>query len=167
MRHAGTKIQPVRSRAAMPAHDCPPARLNHSGALYFLKMSALAIALSGISACSVSKNVTASDDNALVTASITKPIEAEGIDSSDAELIKEVVAKSETGTPPPMTLAWSNPDTGNKGTITAIDKFVGSHGQQCKKFQTSVDTFMGVSIYNGETCELRKDMWVLSWFLRD
>ena len=26
---------------------------------------------------------------------------------------------------------------------------------------------MGISLYNGETCELKKGLWVLSWFLRD
>lgn len=167
MRHAETKIQPVHSMAAMPKHGTLPIRQHHSGAMYFLKMSALAIVVSGMSACSVSKNLATGDDNGLVTASITKPIEAEGIDSSDAELIKDVVVHAETESSPATALAWSNPDTGNKGTIMAIDKFIGSHGQKCKKFQTSVDTFMGVSIYKGETCELREDSWVLSWFLRE
>jgi surface antigen len=64
-------------------------------------------------------------------------------------------------------LAWSNPDTGNHGTIMAINKFVGNEGQSCKKFQTTVDSFTGISIYNGEACELRHGTWVLSRFMRD
>ena len=64
-------------------------------------------------------------------------------------------------------LAWSNPETGNSGTITAIDKFIGNHGQSCKKFRTTVDSFMGISLYNGETCELKPGFWVLSWFIRE
>jgi len=85
------------------------------------------------------------------------------IETADAEIIKSAVAASESTN----ILAWQNPETGNKGTITAIDKFTGSHGQKCKKFQTTVDTFMGISLYNGETCELKKGFWVLSWFLKD
>ena len=118
-----------------------------------------------LGACSVSKTLgTASTNDEIITSSVTKPVQSEGIATEDAELIKSVVANSETDDSPQV-LAWQNPDTGNKGTITAIDKFVGSHGQKCKKFETTVDTFMGISLYNGETCELKKGFWVLSWFI--
>ncbi|MEC9343126.1 MAG: RT0821/Lpp0805 family surface protein [Pseudomonadota bacterium] len=125
-----------------------------------------AIAAAGLSlgGCSLNSSVASLESEpAFITSSITKPVKAEGIDSTDAELIKNVVAEAEDSN----ALAWSNPDTGSRGTIMAIDKFTGGHGQKCKKFQTTVDTFMGVSLYNGETCELRKGFWVLSWFLRD
>ncbi len=117
-----------------------------------------------LSACSLSSNLggTKTEDQ-IITGSITKPVQPEGIETADAEIIKSTVAESESLN----MLAWQNPDTGNKGTITAIDKFIGSHGQNCKKFQTTVDTFMGISLYNGETCELKKGFWVLSWFLKD
>ena len=116
-----------------------------------------------LQACSVSSplNNIATEDT-VINASVTKPVEPQGIDSTDAEIIKTVVAESDKTN----ALAWSNPDTGTKGTITAIDRFTGSHGQNCKKFQTTVDTFMGISLYNGETCELKKGFWVLSWFLK-
>ncbi len=124
----------------------------------------ISVACITLPACSVSSNpgVTASEDQ-IITGSVTKPIAPEGIETADAEIIKTAVASSETSN----VLAWQNPETGNKGTITAIDKFIGSHGQKCKKFQTTVDTFMGISLYNGETCELKKGFWVLSWFLKD
>lgn len=117
-----------------------------------------------ISGCSVSSGLgeNTSEDQ-IITNSITKPVKPEGIETADAEIIKSVVAGSEETN----ILAWQNPETGNKGTITAINKFTGSHGQKCKKFQTTVDTFMGISLYNGETCELKKGFWVLSWFLKD
>ncbi|MGI9352609.1 MAG: RT0821/Lpp0805 family surface protein [Rhizobiaceae bacterium] len=124
---------------------------------------AISAALISLSACSVSSgtgSVNTPDD--LVTTSIAEPIEPEGIGSDDAEIIKTAVADADDA----ALLAWQNPDSGNKGTITAIDQFVGSDGQQCKKFQTTVDTFMGISLYNGETCELRQGFWVLSWFLK-
>lgn len=117
-----------------------------------------------ISACSVSSSLPeATPTDQIITGSITKQVQPEGIETADAEIIKSAVAQSETSN----ILAWQNPETGNKGTITAIDKFTGSHGQKCKKFQTTVDTFMGISLYNGETCELKKGFWVLSWFLKD
>ena len=87
----------------------------------------------------------------------------EGVETADVEFIKATVVNSDSAN----TVAWQNPNTGNKGTITAIDTFIGEKGQQCKKFQTTVDTFMGISLYKGETCELRKGSWVLSWLLRE
>ena len=123
-----------------------------------------AAAVAGLAGCSISNGVSSlENDDRLVTRSVAKPAQPEGIASDDAEIIKTVVAESDEE----KLLAWQNPETGNKGTITAIDNFIGSHGQQCKKFQTTVDTFMGISLYNGETCELRKGFWVLSWFLRE
>lgn len=129
-----------------------------------IKTSVILAACVALSACSVSNGLSSvNTQDEIITSSVTKPVAPEGVASTDAELIKTVVADSETSN----TLAWQNPDTGNKGTIMAIDNFIGSHGQQCKKFQTTVDTFMGISLYNGETCELRKGFWVLSWFLRE
>jgi surface antigen len=139
----------------------------HSAAKQFFKMAALALIVLPAGACSLSRTAALEDERALVTSSISQPMEAEGIDRTDVEVIKSVVAEAENGQPASPELAWSNPDTGNRGTIKAIDKFVGSHGQKCKKFQTTVDNFKGISLYNGETCELKKDSWVLSWFLRD
>lgn len=121
----------------------------------------------GVAGCSVSKTLGNSDDSQVITSSIADPVKNEGIDETDTEMIKTVVAGAEDKDVSSHALAWSNPDTGNRGTIMAIDKFVGSHGQKCKKFQTTVDSFMGISIYNGETCELKKGAWVLSWFTRD
>lgn len=117
-----------------------------------------------ISGCSLSSNLgETSTEDQIITGSVTKPIRPEGIETADAEIIKSAVASSgETNV-----LAWQNPETGNKGTIMAIDKFTGSHGQKCKKFRTTVDNFMGISLYNGETCELKKGFWVLSWFLKE
>ncbi len=132
-----------------------------------LKLAAIGLVSTQISACSLSRTAALESEPALITSSITKPVAAEGIDSTDAEVIKSLVAQAEQAPAGNNELAWSNPDTGNRGTIMAIDKFVGSHGQKCKKFQTTVDNFMGISLYNGETCELRAGFWVLSWFLRN
>ncbi|MEO0327241.1 MAG: RT0821/Lpp0805 family surface protein [Pseudomonadota bacterium] len=122
------------------------------------------LALSSLAAgCSISSTLSSSPtQEEIITSSVTDPVAAEGIATQDAEIIKTTVANTEGSN----LRAWQNPDTGNKGTITAIDNFVGKHGQQCKKFQTTVDSFMGISLYNGETCELKKGFWVLSWFIK-
>lgn len=131
----------------------------------FSIIGTLVISLSG---CTLNSQVAdLESEQSLVTGAIAEQVKPEGIDEQDAELIKQaVIAPNETENGSNL-LAWNNPETGNKGTITAIDDFVGKHGQSCKKFRTTVDSFMGISLYNGETCELRKGFWVLSWFIRD
>lgn len=131
-------------------------------------MAALALVAMLATGCAVNKPFAALEsDPEIVTSSVTKPVQAEGVDPRDAETIKMAVAQAQSAGEDSHLLAWSNPETGSSGTITAIDQFVGSHGQSCKKFRTTVDSFMGISLYNGETCELKKGLWVLSWFLRD
>lgn len=125
----------------------------------------LALSISG---CAVNKTMSRIDNNPdIITGSITKPVEAEGIDPTDAEKIKVAVVGADKPSDESHLLAWNNPETGNSGTITAIDQFIGTSGQSCKKFRTTVDSFMGIALYNGETCELKKGFWVLSWFIRD
>ena len=144
-----------------------PGAGDHIRPARLFKVAGLALIAASLAGCSMSRTAALETEDRLVTASVAKPVKAEGVDSTDAELIKSVVAEAEAANNGESVLAWSNPDTGSKGTIMAIDKFVGSHGQKCKKFQTTVDSFMGISIYNGETSELKKGFWVLSWFLRD
>ncbi len=124
----------------------------------------IATALVVASCSTTSQSVSLIEENSIVTGSVAKPTKSDGVQGTDAELIKTVVV--ENTTPKTSELAWNNPDTGNSGTIVAIDKFIGSHGQQCKKFQTTVDSFMGISLYDGETCEVKRGLWVLSWFSR-
>ena len=115
--------------------------------------------------CSVTGNSfsSVSTGEELVTNSVVEKAKPEGVANTDAELIKDAVstAKVNSSVPP---LAWSNPETGSSGTIVAIDKFMGKHGQRCRGFKTSVDNFTGIAFYNGEACEISANEWVLSWF---
>ena len=80
----------------------------------------VAAAVAGLAGCSISNGVSSlENDDRLVTRSVAKPAQPEGIASEDAEIIKTVVAESDEE----KLLAWQNPETGNKGTITAIDNF--------------------------------------------
>jgi surface antigen len=131
-----------------------------------LRLVACLLLASGLGGCSISR--TPALKTPLEAARMEQPTKADGIDSTDTQLITSVVAEAETpGEPPSLRLAWSNPGTGNHGTIMAIERFVGNHGQDCKKFKTTVDNFNGISVYNGETCDVGKGSWVLSGFRRD
>jgi len=148
-------------------YDAATGRGKPSALASVFKLSAASLVCVALAGCSMTRTASLQAEDKLVTGSVAKTLKVEGLDPTDAELIKAAVAQSEIDGVAENALAWSNPDTGARGTIMAIDKFVGSHGQKCKKFQTTVDSFMGVSLYNGETCELKKGFWVLSWFLRN
>ena len=148
-----------------------PTSINHSVLSHIKSLLVGCVVLSMLSTmsgCSVGTSLSSIESEPeIITGSITKPIKIEGIDPTDAEAIKLIVAEAQKQPEPSNLLAWNNPETGNSGTITAIDDYIGTHGQSCKKFRTTVDSFMGISLYNGETCELKKGFWVLSWFIRD
>ena len=145
-----------------------PSSKDNSVASQLINITAIGFLVLGLTGCAIGGGMSKIDsDPEIITGSITKPVEAEGIDPTDAEAIKLTVVDGANDISDSNLLAWSNPETGNRGTITAIDKYIGTHGQSCKKFRTTVDSFMGISLYNGETCELKKGFWVLSWFIRD
>lgn len=94
-------------------------------------------------------------------------METEGVDPADAETIRRTVAGAEFASGESHLLAWSNPDTGSSGTITAIENTISGDGRPCRKFSTTLDSFMGISLYDGETCELREGLWILSRLARN
>ncbi|MEL6967374.1 MAG: RT0821/Lpp0805 family surface protein [Pseudomonadota bacterium] len=126
---------------------------------------AVLVASMAVSGCAINNNTLPqiANDKSIVTDSVAKTTGPKGIAKGDADVIKSAVAQApiEERIKP---LAWSNPETGSTGTIVAIDKFMGKHGQQCRGFKTSVDTFMGIAFYNGEACQISPGEWVLSWF---
>lgn len=143
----------------------PSKPVAHASAPTFTVPALLVFSTLVISGCAINGNTLPqiADDNSIVTESVTKGATPAGIAKGDAEVIKSAVAEApiEERIKP---LAWSNPQTGSTGTIVAIDKFMGKHGQQCRGFKTSVDTFMGIAFYNGEACQISPGEWVLSWF---
>ena len=133
---------------------------NRSWAIVGLVLGSVALS----SGCAVNKGLPElASSEKIVTESVVAKSKPEGVAETDANVIKTAVAKApiKKGS---SALAWSNPETGSSGTIIAIDRFMGKHGQRCRGFKTSVDTFMGIAFYNGEACQISPGEWVLSWF---
>ena len=140
------------------AHHRPPA-----GVFKLAAAASLVLLLQG---CSLSALTPRADDLA-VTGSIDPALRQEGVDGKDAEVINTTVAGVQGDGPSESALAWSNPDTGSRGTIIAIENMVGESGRNCRKFQTTLDNFAGISLYKGETCEVRPGKWTLNRLFRD
>lgn len=138
---------------------------DHIAGSRFGSIALLLTLVVGASGCAVTgnslPNVTSGEQ--LVTGSVAQTAKIEGIEEADAELIKQTVVEAPSSRSA-FPLAWTNPETGASGSIMSLDKFQGKHGQQCRGFQTSVSSFAGISLYDGETCKIDEDKWVLSWF---
>ncbi|MEM1316857.1 MAG: RT0821/Lpp0805 family surface protein [Pseudomonadota bacterium] len=146
-----------------PCCGTSDARLPYAGSV---RNAASALAMAAfLSGCAVGGNslATISSGEQLVTNAVNEETKTEGVDGTDAKVITDVVATVPTPRQN-MALNWSNPETGSTGTVLSIDAFKGKHGQICRGFKTSVNSFMGVALYNGETCKVREDRWLLTWF---
>ena len=129
----------------------------------FVSLALLALPLAACTASDPASQLQATD--ALVTGSVVAANRANGIDPKDAEIIKARVVSSPT-TAFVAPLRWSNEETGASGAITAISAYKGRHGQPCRSFRTSIANFLGVSLFDGETCEVQRRSWILSWLKR-
>lgn len=119
-----------------------------------------------ISGCTVSSQLdTASLEDKTVTNSISQQAKQDGLNESDAETIKSTVIAANLDGSASHTMAWANPETGNSGQITSIKSTQNSQGNNCRKFETTVKSFSGVTIYTGETCRAAAGSWSLSWLM--
>ena len=156
-----TMSQSKHSRLA--SKSATPSKKRLTTPLRLMAVSCLCITAASCSLAG-SKLANLESDATLVTGSVSKPVKKEGIESTDADVIKKTVAQAHLTSGSSTALAWANPSTGSSGTIMAIDKYLGKHGQKCRVFKTTVSTFMGIAFYNGEACQISPREWVLSWF---
>ena len=97
----------------------------------------------------------------IVTGSIRKPVAADP--AGDGEVIRRTVeSASRSGTP--AKLEWSNPATGNSGTISDIVEAKARNGAPCRDFATTLTTIEGVSLHRGRVCQGYLGPWDLVEF---
>ena len=123
----------------------------------------LAIACA-LAACTSSRPVAkATPEDAIVTGQVVETAYGSGVTVEDAALLKRVAVQATDASLP---LEWANPATGTNGSLVAIDGFEGRHGQTCRSFRTTVATYLGISWFEGEACEVGRGAWTLSWLKR-
>ena len=89
----------------------------------------------------------------LVSARVTA-----NVDPSDWEAMRRAVATAPAeGTGGPI--AWSNPDTGSDGTITAAAASAGKNGKLCRNLAATINDNRGVRLYRGEACQRTDGRW--------
>jgi hypothetical protein len=96
----------------------------------------------------------------VVTGSITPAAApapaADAVDPSDWEAVRIALLADAAGP-----LAWSNPDTGTTGTLSAQLPAADADGRLCRDFSTTLNDYRGVRRYHGEACRFGEADWRL------
>ena len=117
----------------------------------------LCVAMAGCTSSAPTSASRASD--AFVTHAIPAHLERDGLAAGDVEVLKARVASAPEGA---TDLAWSNGRAGASGSIKRVASFKNADGRACRRFSTTIQSFMGVSLFEGETCRVRGTTWILS-----
>ncbi len=80
---------------------------------------------------------------------------------SDELTIRNAVSAADIAAP--GALAWSNADTGSRGSITNLAE-ARDAGAVCRTFRTTRESYDGVAIFTGKTCMVSPGTWVLTSF---
>ena len=126
-------------------------------------MLALTLALAGCGAGGFSLEK-AEVDRSLITSSVTPASsDAQPDITADQTTIRNAVSSADIEEQAGKPLAWANPETGARGTITEMAE-TKDKGRLCRFFGGSRENFDGVSMFKGETCMAGPDMWRIEAF---
>ncbi len=101
-------------------------------------------------------------DPSLVTGAIQQEALSDSAQNSDANTIRNAISAANLDMSGGVPLLWANRDTGSRGTVNQIEE-TEKDGIVCRKFETSRESFEGVSLYQGNVC-LGADR---QWFMQD
>jgi surface antigen len=150
-------VRNVPEGMGLAKHRASP-RLLHMRAAF---LSALVI----LSGCGLSGNAMkkVEDDPALVTSSVSSQASTDQDAISDIATIRNAVSSANLEATGGKPLSWANQDTGSRGQVTSIAE-ANQDGRVCRKFETSRESFEGISLFTGKTCLNDDGQWsVLSF----
>ncbi|MCG6113748.1 MAG: hypothetical protein MEQ84_01000 [Mesorhizobium sp.] len=110
---------------------------------------------------------TIAQDRSIITGSTGSAATAHPADETtvaDESTIRNAVTSADLESlPVGGELAWNNSRTGSRGRVTEIEEYREA-GRPCRRFQTTRESFDGVSLYSGEACLLSGSDWTLLYF---
>ena len=103
-------------------------------------------------------------DRSLLTASVSNaaPAADAGM-AADQATIRNAVSSADIEEQAGKPLAWANPETGARGTITGLAQ-TKDNGRICRSFGGSRERFDGVAMFKGEACMAGTDLWQIEGF---
>ena len=130
---------------------------------FFQRLFTVLIAALPLGACGSAGGLSKVDsDPSLVTGSIQREALSDSAENSDANTIRNAISAANLDMSGGVPLLWANRDTGSRGTVNQISERE-KDGIVCRSFETSRESFEGVSLYQGNVC-LGTDG---QWFMQD
>jgi hypothetical protein len=103
-------------------------------------------------------------DRSVVTASVSAATPGTESDiTADQATIRNAVSSADIEEQAGKPLAWANPETGARGTITELAQ-TKDKGRLCRSFGGSRENFDGVSLFTGQACMAGPDLWRIEAF---
>ena len=131
---------------------------------YFQRLLTVLIAALPLCSCGSAGGLSKVDgDPALVTGSVETPEVVDSTQNSDANTVRNAVSAANLDMSGGVPLLWANRDTGSRGTVNQIDESE-KGGIVCRKFETSRESFEGVSLYKGNACQGADGQWFMQAF---
>jgi hypothetical protein len=127
-----------------------------------VSLLAAALALGGCGAGGFSLEK-ADVDRSVVTSSVSGPAPAGSDSTADQATIRNAVSAADVEEQAGKPLAWANPETGARGTITRLVQSQ-EKGRLCRSFGGSRESFDGVSLFQGQACMIGPDLWRIEDF---
>lgn len=81
------------------------------------------------------------------------------LDERDRSYMQSSTQKALATAPAGQTSRWSNPDSGNSGTITPQRNFTNNQGQTCREFQQSITVSGQTETGYGTACRQPDGTW--------
>ncbi|MCC6204221.1 MAG: hypothetical protein IT533_04470 [Hyphomicrobiales bacterium] len=82
---------------------------------------------------------------------------------ADSVTIRNAVSAADIEALSGAPLAWANPGTGSRGTITGVSETKAA-GMLCRNFTATREAYDGVALYRGETCLGDQGAWHMRKF---
>jgi len=82
-----------------------------------------------------------------------------GLDVVDKQQMEQTTQASLEHTQTGSTSAWSNPDTGNSGTVTPTNTYKASNGEYCREYSQTIEVGGDVQEAYGTACRQPDGSW--------
>jgi 17 kDa outer membrane surface antigen len=98
---------------------------------------------------------------------VTGSIPDEGVvntgEVSDANTIRNAISAVDLSRSSSLPFSWANRETGSSGTISKVSE-LNNDGVVCRKFETSRESYDGVSLFHGAACIGADGQWFMQEF---
>jgi len=84
------------------------------------------------------------------------------LDAADRDAAQDTTQKSLEYSQNGQSSTWTNPDSGNSGTVTPTKTFVASSGQACREFESTINVDGKQENAQGKACRQSDGTWKIT-----